>query len=208
MGKQSQPTDVATLGSSWGDGCGTGAGGTFNLASTASTTDLVQLNVWKGIWSLPVLSFSSNWKEMRTLLTTLEIEKENGLNRVINRRLLYFTDNMVTYDIFRRGTSKSDALWKLFLRIKLFELELQCLVLVIHVPETTMISQGTDGLSRGVDMQQLSSHNSNSIIPLLWQAAPTTTEILKWAMSILPPLFHSSTSWIFIIILVIGLDLI
>ena len=59
---------------------------------------------------------------------------------------------MVTYDIFRRGTSKSDALWKLFLRIKLLELELQCPVLVIHVPGTIIISQGTDGLSRGVDM--------------------------------------------------------
>ena len=104
---------------------------------------------------------------------------------------------MVTYDIFRRGTSKSDSLWKLFLRIKLLELELQCMVQVIHVPGTTMISQGTDGLSRGVDMQQLSSHNGNSLIPLLWRPAPATDIILKWALSILPPLFLSSTSWIF-----------
>ena len=105
--KHSQPTDVATLGITWGDGSGTGAGGTFNLASPHLVTDVVQLEVWKGIWTLPILSFSSNWKVMRTLLSTLEIEKENGLGRVTNRRLLYLTDNMVTYDVFRRRTSKS-----------------------------------------------------------------------------------------------------
>ena len=43
---------------------------------------------------------------MRTLITTLEIEKNDGLGRVTNRRLLYLTDNMVTYDVFRRETSK------------------------------------------------------------------------------------------------------
>ena len=52
---------------------------------------------------------------MCTLITTLEIEKNNGLVRVINRRLLYITANMVTYDVFRSGTSKSTPLWKLFL---------------------------------------------------------------------------------------------
>ena len=89
---------------------------------------------------------------MRTLLATLDIEKENGLNRVTNRRLLYFTNNIVTYDVFHRGTSKYNTLWKLFSRIKLLELELQCLVEAIHVPGIIIISQGMDGLSRGVDM--------------------------------------------------------
>jgi len=59
-----------------------------------------------------------------------------------------------------------------------------------------MILQGTDGLSRGVDMQQLSSNNGNSLIPLLWQPAPATNQILQWVISILPPLFDVSTPWI------------
>ena len=62
-------------------------------------------------------------------------------------RLLYFTDNMVIYDVFRKGSSKSTPQWALFLRIKLLELELQCTLQVIHVPGTAMIKQGTDGLS-------------------------------------------------------------
>ena len=47
-------------------------------------------------------------------------------------------------------------------------------------------------------MQQLSSHNGNSLIPLLWRPAPATDLILNWVLSILPPLFLSSTSWLFL----------
>ena len=191
-----QPTDVATLGISWGDGSGTGAGGTFNLATNETTVDVVELDVWRGVWSLPVLNFSSNWKELRTLLTTLENEQKNHLGRVTNRRLIYLTDNMVTYDVFRRGTSKSTPLWNLFLRIKLLELQLQCHLQVIHVPGTIMIKQGTDGLSRGVAMQPLASHPSNSLIPLLWRAAPASTTILNWAQNKICFNFPTSNTWI------------
>ena len=131
---------------------------------------------------------------MRTLLQTLQNEKSKGGIRVRNRRLLYFTDNMVTYDVFRRGSSKSTPLWKLFLQIKLLEIELECLVQVLHVPGTTMILQGTDGLSRGVEMQNLGSYKSNSLVPLLWRAAPATPIVLDWVLSVLPPLIFPSTS--------------
>ena len=60
LSSQSQPTDMATLGISWGDGTGTGAVGTFNLVSPDIVTYVVKLNIWKGIWTLPVLSFSPN----------------------------------------------------------------------------------------------------------------------------------------------------
>ena len=195
--KQSQPTDVATMGVTWGDGSGTGAGGTLNFTSPQVITTSITLEVWKGVWSPHVASFSSNWKEMRTLLQTLENEKSTGGVRVKNRRLLYFTDNMVTYDVFRRGSSKSTPLWKLFLDIKLLEIELGCLVQVIHVPGTSMILQGTDGLSRGVEMQTLGSYKSNSLVSLLWRAAPATPVVLNWILSVLPPLWPASTSWLF-----------
>ncbi len=80
---------------------------------------------------------------MRTLLRTLEHELTLKRNRVRGRRLLYFTDNMVMYDVLRKGTSKFLPLWTLMLRIKLLELQLQYILQVIHVPGTTMISQGT-----------------------------------------------------------------
>ena len=103
---------------------------------------------------------------------------------------------MVSYDVFRKGSSKSTPLWTLFLKIKLLELELQCVLQVIHVPGTTMIEQGTDGLSRGVTMQALGYHNSNSLIPLLWRAAPPTSFLIDWTLNILPPVYPTNTSWL------------
>ena len=47
--RQSQPTDVVTLGFTWEDGSGTDAGGSFKLASPHIVTDAVQLDVWKCI---------------------------------------------------------------------------------------------------------------------------------------------------------------
>ena len=114
----------------------------------------------------------------------------------MGRPLLYFTDNMVSYDIFRKGTSKSLRLWQLLLDIKVLELSLECIVQVIHVPGTIMISQGTDGLSRGVTMQRLASHQSNSLIPLMWRAAPVSPPLLSWTLSVLPPLWSPSTQWL------------
>ena len=59
-----------------------------------------------------------------------------------------------------------------------------------------MIAQGTDGLSRGVTMQSLGSHHSNSLIPLLWRAAPPSPTLLHWILGVLPPLFPSNISWL------------
>ena len=139
MSKQCQPVDISTLCVTWEDGSGTGAGGSLNYASSASISQPTTLSIWKGVWGSKVAHFSSNWKELWTLLYTLEHEKISGGDQVRGRRLIYFTDNMVSYDVFRKGSSKSTPLWKLFLKIKLLEMELQCVLQVIHVPGTAMI---------------------------------------------------------------------
>ena len=196
MSKQCQPVDISTLCVTWGDGSGTGAGGTFNLASSTNISQTTTLSIWKGVWGSKVAHFSSNWKELRTLLYTLEHEKFSGGDQVRGRRLIYFTDNMVSYDVFRKGSSKSTPLWRLFLKIKLLEMELQCVLQVIHVPGTAMIEQGTDGLSRGVTMQSLGSHRSNSLIPLLWRAAPPSLALLQWVLAVLPPVYPPGVQWL------------
>ena len=111
--------------------------------------------------------------------------------------MLYVTEYMVAYDVFRSETSKSTPLWKLFLQIKLLKLEIKFQLIVIHYPGTIVMRQGTDGLSRGVDIQILASHNSNGFIPLLWRAAPESPATLYWVISTLPPIFPTSTSWLF-----------
>ena len=127
----------------WGDGSGTGGGGTMELEAKVP-----MLEFWMGTWSPQVASFSSNWKELRTLLQVLKREQTH--NRVRHGILFYFTDNLVTYYIVQGGSSTSPELHKLIREIKFLENKLMCQVEVIHVPGRLMIQQGADGLSRGI----------------------------------------------------------
>ena len=168
---------------SWGDGSDTGTGGTINFISQNNQDDNFSLNVWMGTWDGTVVSASSNWKEMCTLKQTLENERIRGGDCVRHRRLLYCTDNMVMCDIFRKGNSKSTTLQKLFLEVKLLEVILQCHLFLIHVPGTTMIREGTDGLSRGVTLKPLYKYEGNILLPLLWRPALLSNILLSWALS-------------------------
>jgi hypothetical protein len=71
-------------------------------------------------------------------------------NKLRGRMVFYFIDNEVTYNICKKGSSKTLSLHLLVQQLKALELALGCRLEVIHVPGTTMITQGTDGLSRGI----------------------------------------------------------
>jgi hypothetical protein len=113
--------------------------------------------MWVGTWSPRVFHHSSNWKELRTLLKTLERAYDNFSIwiQIDGTTFFYFTDNMVSYHIVQSGASKSPGLHKLVLQIKKLQLDLQCHLEAVHVPGTTMIAEGTDGLSCGVWMTHL-----------------------------------------------------
>jgi hypothetical protein len=64
--------------------------------------------------------------------------------------VFYFTDNEFTYNICNNGSFKTLSLHILVQQLKALELALGCRLEVIHVPGTIMITQGNDGLSRGV----------------------------------------------------------
>ena len=138
----------ATLVPTWGDGSGTGTGGTFVVPGGP-------LRMWKGRWSPCVFKFSSNWKELSTLkLSLLRIQEEDA-NAVRGTTVFYFTDNSTSYWIASSGSSSSPGLHKLIEEIRLLELKLGCSLQVVHVPGLCMIDQGTDGLSRGIWMSAL-----------------------------------------------------
>jgi hypothetical protein len=132
----------------WGDGSGTGSGGTFVLSDGP-------LQMWKGKWVPIVYKFSSNWKELATLKLSLEQIRDAGGASVRGTTVFYFTDNSTTYWICASGSSSSPRLHKLIEEIRLLELELGIHLEVIHVPGFVMITQGTDGLSRGIWMTPL-----------------------------------------------------
>lgn len=142
-GRYARSERSGTLIPSWGDGSGTGAGGTLGLPDCP-------LQMWMGQWSPIVYSYSSNWKELKTLLLTLRRLKDTDRSAALGTTVFYFTDNSTTYWIAASGSSSSPGLHALIEEIRLLELELQCRLQVIHVPGVAMIHQGTDGLSRGV----------------------------------------------------------
>ena len=136
-----------------GDGSGTGTGGTVLFPDQP-------LDTWMGAWSPYVWHHTSNWKELRTLLLTLQriIADPRKYASVFGCTLFYFTDNEVTYYIVSAGTSPTPALHELAVQIKALEIQLQVSLAPVHIPGLVMIEQGTDGLSRGVWMSQLHSY--------------------------------------------------
>jgi hypothetical protein len=58
--------------------------------------------------------------------------------------------NEVTYNICKKGSSNTLSLHLLVHQLKAFELALGFHLEVIHVSVTTIITQGTDGLRRGI----------------------------------------------------------
>jgi hypothetical protein len=139
--------NAATLVPTFGDGSGTGTGGTFKLPND------VKLQMWKGKWRPSVYHFPSVWKELATLEETLlRLRASLATNSVQGTTVFYFTDNSGVYWIATTGSSKSLSLHALIGRIRRLELELNCFLQVVHVPGLVLIEQGTDGLSRGVWM--------------------------------------------------------
>jgi hypothetical protein len=93
---QFQVRDEETMVVTWGDGSGTGSGGTIEFQQD-SCMRVGAFESWMGTWSGP-REDTSNWRELRTLLEVLRREPIEG-SRYHGKRLFYFTDNMVTYDV-------------------------------------------------------------------------------------------------------------
>jgi len=63
--------------------------------------------------------------------------------------------------------------------IRILEMELGCVLDVIHVPGLLMIDQGTDGLSRGVVMHPLSSQNGTTSLADIFRPALVSPALLQ-----------------------------
>jgi hypothetical protein len=168
-----------TLGVSFGDGSGSGTGGTVQILNQDGTCPTME--VWMGTWRMCVHSFSSNWKELRTLVYTLERESDRN-GRLRGATLFYFTDNLVTYYIVASGSSSSPELQKLIRRLKHLEIIIGIRLEVVHVPGTHMIDQGADGLSRGLRLsfghRKLSPSDE---VKRIFAGVPVTSGTVAWA---------------------------
>jgi hypothetical protein len=69
--EQVQPRDFCTLGVAWGDGSGSGSGGTFEWVDSGKGV-LPNMEYWMGAWNGAIHSFTSNWRELQTVVETLK----------------------------------------------------------------------------------------------------------------------------------------
>ena len=92
-----------------------------------------------------------------------------------------FTDNSTAEAVIHKGSSSSPLLYELVVRLYKLSSSFLCSVQVIHVAGTRMVSQGTDGSSRG-DMLEgvLQGREMLSYIPLHRSALEQESTLRDW----------------------------
>ena len=101
-----------------------------------------------GLWGADAENASSNYRELRNLVETVEEEAQQG--HLKGAELWLFTDNSTSESCFVKGSSSSPLLHELILRLRKVEVDVGFSLYFVHVAGTRMIDQGTDGLSRGM----------------------------------------------------------
>lgn len=136
--------------------------------------------MWRsGEFSSIVQEQSSNYRELLNLVVYIESIYKKGL--LDDCELFMFTDNSTAEAAYFKGTSKSELLFDLVLRLRKIEMEGKCILHMIHVAGTRMIWQGTDGLSRGDRHAGIMSGESMmSFLPLHLSADQRSTDIIPW----------------------------
>jgi hypothetical protein len=91
-----------------------------------------------GLWGKDAEDQSSNYRELRNLVETVEEEAMAGY--LTRGELWLFTDNSTAKGCFFRGGSSSKLLHELVLRLRTTELEYDLTLHVVHVAGTRMIA--------------------------------------------------------------------
>ena len=132
-----------------------------------------------GIWTAEEQQESSNYKELRNLVESTEVEAQAG--RLSNCEFFLFTDNSTAESCYYRGSSKSKLLHELVLRLRVLEMRYGVLLHVIHVSGKRMIAQGTDGCSRGSLMEGvMAGEDMLSFVDLARSAHERCPALVDW----------------------------
>jgi hypothetical protein len=103
-------------------------------------------------------------------------------NNLRGRMVFYLTDNEVTNNICKKVSSKTLSLHLLVQQLKALELALGCRLEVIYVPGTTMITQGTDGFSRGIWVNGFNTEFKYFAVEVFLPDLPSIS-LTHWALS-------------------------
>ena len=144
-----------------------------------------------GLWGRDDESQSSNYRELRNLVDTVEEEASEGY--LGESELWLFTDNSTAEACFHRGGSSSKLLHELVLHLRKAELKFGFTLHVVHVAGTRMISQGTDGLSRGILLEGVNiGEDMLSFVDLARTAIERHPGVLDFVRSWLDPIVGES----------------
>ena len=139
-----------------------------------------------GTWSSDGEEHSSNFRELENLAQALELESIN--DEFKGAEVYIFTDNSTAEAAYYKGTSSSKLLFNIVLRLRKLEFMSGFKIYFIHVAGSRMISQGTDGLSRG-DFSEgvMCGANMLSFIPIHLTAFDRSSNLKNWIESIVAP---------------------
>jgi hypothetical protein len=125
---------------------------------------------------------SSNYRELRNLVEAIKHAFDKGW--LDDRELLMFTDNSTAEAAYFKGTSSSELLFNLVLRLRKIEMSGRCTLHLVHVAGTRMIWQGTDGLSRGdSNAGVMAGESMISFVPLHLGAEERSVLLIPWLLS-------------------------
>lgn len=125
---------------------------------------------------------SSNYRELRNLVEVLEDLFLKGL--LDGTEVFMFTDNSTAESAYFKGTSSSESLFNLVVRLRKLEMSGRCILHMIHVAGTRMIWQGTDGLSRGdKNAGVMAGESMLSFVPLHLSAFDREDTLKDWIQS-------------------------
>ena len=147
------------------------------LAKTTTSSTRVRFRI--GLWTTAEEEESSNYKELRNLVDTVKEEAEAG--RLRNCEFFLSTDNSTAESCFYQGTLKSRHLHGLVLKLRGLQMAYGMTIHVIHVSGKRMITQGTDGCSRGLLMEGvMTGHNMLLFVDLSHMAIEHHPPFLDW----------------------------
>ena len=113
--------------------------------------------------------------------------------------MFIFTDNSTTESAFYNGTTSSKTLFNLVLRVKKLEIMHSVKIHLIHVSGKRMIAQGTDGISRGNQLEGVMAGKSMlEFVPISKSALERSPLLINWIVSWIPHLktkFLKSEEW-------------
>lgn len=132
-----------------------------------------------GIWSHSISEESSNFREFKNPLDTLEREGKEG--NLQDAFVLMVTDNSTVEAALYKGTSTSPLLLSLVCKFHILKMTYGFSILMVHGSGKRMIAQGTDGISCGVlNKGVMSGKNMMDFLPLHLPPSKRDDMIISW----------------------------